>query len=113
MGLHCLMLLFSFSPVCSKLAGQQAFLSVKFIFFYGLAVFILGVYALLWQQIIKRMPLTTAYANKAVTVVWGMLWGWVIFNEKITLQKCIGAAIIVCGVTLYAFSGGKEVDAHE
>ena len=105
--LHALMLIFSLSPVCSKLAGQQPFLSFKFIFFYGLVILLLGIYALLWQQIIKRMPLTTAYANKAVTVVWGMVWGALLFQEDITPQKCIGAAIIVAGVMLYAFSDGK------
>ena len=105
--LHALMLIFSLSPVCSKLAGQQPFLSFKFIFFYGFVILLLGIYALLWQQIIKRMPLTTAYANKAVTVVWGMVWGALLFQEDITPQKCIGAASIVAGVMLYAFSDGK------
>ena len=84
--LHALMALFSLSPVCSKLAGQQDFLSVPFLVFYSLVIVILGVYALAWQQVIKRMPLTTAYANKAVTVVWGMVWGTLLFHETITPQ---------------------------
>ena len=83
-------------------------MSFKFVLFYGLVILLLGIYALLWQQIIKRMPLTTAYANKAVTVVWGMVWGALLFQEDITLQKCIGAAIIVVGVILYAFSDSKS-----
>lgn len=111
--LHGLMLLFSLSPVCSKLAGQQAFLSFRFCLFYGLVIVILGIYAILWQQVIKRMPLTTAYANKAVTVVWGMFWGAMLFNEQITLQKCLGAVVIVAGVILYAFSGQKEEESYE
>ena len=106
--LHVLMLIFSLSPVCSKLAGQQPFLSFKFVLFYGLVILLLGIYALLWQQIIKRMPLTTAYANKAVTVVWGRVWGALLFQEDITLQKCIGAAIIVVGVIVYAFSDSNS-----
>ena len=112
--LHALMFLFSLSPVCSKLAGRQPFLSVPFFVFYGLVIVILGVYALAWQQVIKRMPLTTAYANKAVTVVWGMVWGMILFEESITPQKVLGAAVIVAGVVLYAFSEpAKEADAHE
>jgi drug/metabolite transporter (DMT)-like permease len=109
--LHGLMLLFSFSPICSKLAGQQPLFSFRFFFFYGLVILILGIYAILWQQVIKRLPLTTAYANKAVTVVWGMLWGMVIFGEVITTQKVLGAAIIVGGILLYA-TADKEA-AHE
>lgn len=113
--LHALMFLFSLSPVCSKLAGCQPFLSVPFFVFYGLVVVILGVYALAWQQIIKQMPLTTAYANKAVTVVWGMVWGMLLFEESITAQKMLGAAAIVAGVVLYAFAEPeqKEENAHE
>ena len=111
--LHALMALFSLSPVCSKLAGQQDFLSVPFLVFYSLVIVILGVYALAWQQVIKRMPLTTAYANKAVTVVWGMVWGALLFHETITPQKIIGAVIIVAGIVLFAFSGTeKEENGH-
>lgn len=111
--LHALMFLFSLSPVCSKLAGRQAFLSLPFLVFYGLVIVILGVYALAWQQVIKRMPLTTAYANKAVTVVWGMFWGAMLFEETITPQKLLGAAVIVAGVVLYAFAEpAKEADEN-
>ena len=113
--LHALMFLFSLSPVCSKLAGRQPLLSLPFFFFYGLVIVILGIYALAWQQVIKRMPLTTAYANKAVTVVWGMVWGMLLFGESITPQKVLGAAVIVAGVVLYAFAEPeqKEESAHE
>lgn len=112
--LHALMLLYSLSPVCSKLAGRQPFLSLPFCIFYGLVIAILGVYAFVWQQIIKRMPLTTAYANKAITVVWGLVWGMLLFGETLTPQKILGAAVIVAGVVLYAFSDpAKEAQPNE
>lgn len=106
--LHLLMLAFSFVPVFSKLAGQHPFLSWGFILFYGLSLFILVVYAFGWQQVIKRMPLTAAYANKAITVVWGMVWGLLIFSEAITWQRVAGAAVIILGVVLYALPTNKE-----
>lgn len=109
--LHGLMLLFSFSPVFSKLAAQSEFFSLTFFVYYGLVLLLLGVYALAWQQVIKRMPLTTAYANKAITVVWGMIWGRIFFAEAITLQKLIGAAVIIAGVVLYAYAGQGENEA--
>lgn len=102
--LHILLLVFSFSPVFSKLAGRQPFLSKYNIIFYGLVLLILGIYAIFWQQIIKRIPLSTAYANRAITVVWGMLWGLWFFGEAITVQKLVGCAIVVAGVVLFAFS---------
>lgn len=106
--LHVLLAGFSLSPVCIKLAGQHPFLSWPFILLFGTSIFILGVYALGWQQIIKRMPLTAAYANKAVTVVWGLVWGVMLFNEVVTVQKPIGAGIIIVGILLYAIPSKEE-----
>lgn len=109
--LHVLLAGFSLAPVCIKLAGQHPTLSWPFILFYGTSIAILGVYAIGWQQIIKRMPLTAAYANKAVTVVWGMVWGALLFTERITIQKGIGAVIIIIGILLFAIPTKAEAAA--
>ena len=69
---------------------------------------IMVIYAVGWQQVIKRLPLTLAFANKAVTVVWGILWGAVFFRESITPGKLIGAAVIVAGVVLFVKADGEE-----
>lgn len=111
-ALHFLVMLFSLSSVCSKMASKEAFLSLKFCVYYGLVLTILGVYAIFWQQIIKRISLTAAYANKAVTVVWGLIWGILIFREQITFSKIAGCVLIVAGVILFAMSGGEKEEAH-
>jgi len=67
---------------------------------YATMIFILGVYAILWQQILKKLPLNVAYANKSVTLAWGMIFGSLIFNEKITVTNVIGAIIVLIGVIL-------------
>lgn len=64
-------------------------------------------YAIGWQQIIKRIPLTLAFANKSVTVIWGLIWGVVFYHEQITTCKVIGAILIINGIILYAFSGNQ------
>ena len=110
--LHLLLLLFSFAPVCSKLAGQYPVFSWPFLLFYGTALLVLGIYAIGWQQIIKRMPLTAAYANRAVAVVWGMIWGILIFSEQMSVQKGVGAAVIIAGVVLFALAQGREEAAN-
>ena len=69
---------------------------------------LLGLYAIGWQQIIKRLPLTTAFANKAVSIVWGMVWGILIFHEKITVGNIVGAALVISGVVLYAYADDKK-----
>lgn len=98
--LHLLLLFFSFCGVFSKLAAQNQFLSIKFCVFYGISIIILGIYALLWQQILKRFSLTTAFFNKAITIIWGMLWGLIFFNETITTNMIIGTIVVLLGVGL-------------
>lgn len=106
--LHILLLVFSLSSVCSKLAGREEIMSFKFMMMYGFVIMLLAVYAIFWQQIIKNMPLTAAYANRAITVLWGMLWGLIIFKEKITLGKVAGAALVIAGIILFALSDREE-----
>ncbi|MBO4901176.1 MAG: transporter [Lachnospiraceae bacterium] len=102
--LHILLAVYTLSGVCSKLAAQEAFLSFRFCAYYGGLLFLLGLYALGWQQIIKRLPLTVAYANKAVSVIWACIYGVLFFGEKITAGKIIGGAVTIAGVVLYALS---------
>lgn len=99
-NLNILLLVYSLGSVCSKIASKHEFLSLKFIFWYGLVVLILGLYAIFWQQIIKHLPLNTAYANKAVTIVWGILWGILFFKEAITWNMIVGAVVVIIGVVL-------------
>lgn len=101
LALNILLMFFSLGGIFSKLASKQSFLSLKFILCYGSLLFIMFVYAIGWQQIIKRLPLTMAYANRAVTIVWGIIWGLLFFNEKLNVGKIIGAVIVIAGVLLY------------
>ena len=96
--LHLILFLYSLESVCSKMAAAQEMFSFKFFLFYGLVLFFLFFYALAWQRILKYMPLTVAYANKGITIIWGMIWGAILFNETITLKTIIGGAIILAGI---------------
>ena len=110
--LHLMLMIYSLSGICSKKAAEVPFLSLKFCLYYGIVILLLGFYAIGWQQIIKRLPLTTAFANKAVTVVWGIVWGVVFFHEKITPGKLLGAAIVIVGVVLCVLSD-KQEESHD
>ncbi len=96
--------------ICSKMAGRHKFLSPKFIFFYGLLICILFVYAVIWQQVLKRLSLTVAYASKGVGIIYGMMWGVMIFNETITWNMIVGAVLVLIGVYIYIFSEIREGD---
>lgn len=101
LALHLLLLFYSLSSVLSKLAAAEPFLSLRFCLYYGGMFLILVVYALGWQQILKRLPLTVAFANKAVTLVWSMVFGALLFKEQIRLNQLIGCALAVAGVILF------------
>lgn len=111
--LHLLLMLYSVSGILSKLAAGVDFLSVQFVLFYAGMIAILGVYAIGWQQILRRMPLTSAFANKAVTIVWGIVWGVLFFSEPVTVPKIIGAALIMGGVVLFSYADSEDSDHTE
>ena len=106
--LHIVLLIYSAGTVCSKLAAGQEFMSLRFILFYGGVLLSLMIYAVAWQQVIKNLPLTTAFANKAVTLIWGLICGALIFHEKINVGKLAGAAVTAAGVILFVTSKDKE-----
>lgn len=98
--MHIGFLLYSFYTVTGKIAAKYDFLSFYFCLFYCALIAILFVYAILWQQVLKVIPLSFATANKAATIVWGMLWSFLFFKEEITLKKILGAVVIIAGIIL-------------
>lgn len=108
--LHIMLMVYSMSGICSKMASRQDLLSLRFILYYAGVIVLLAVYAVAWQQIIKRIPLTLAYANRAVTVVWGLVWGMIFFHEQVTVGKAVGAMLVVAGVVFYALADNKQSD---
>ena len=102
--LHISLIISSLSGVCSKIAANNEFLSLKFCFWYGMVLVLMFTYALIWQQILKRMPLTVAFANKPITLVWGFVWGKLIFGERITWNMILGGVVIFVGIYLVVSS---------
>ncbi len=98
-------LIYSVNSIVAKLASGEEF-GFAFLCFYGLEVLILGIYAILWQQIIKKFELSIAYANKAVTLIWAMIWGALLFKEQITFTKVGGILLVIIGIVI--LNGGKE-----
>ena len=94
-------LLYSIALVVAKFAGEQhPIYSAQAIGLYALAFVLFGCFALVWQQVLKRLPLTVAHANRAVTIVYGMIFGAVLFSETISLNMIVGALIIISGIVL-------------
>lgn len=99
--LHLLIGVYSLGSVFSKLAANCKVGSPLFFCLYGGVIATLGIYAVGWQQVIKHIPLTTAYVTKAVTVIWGMLFGIVFFHETIAIHQLFALMLIIYGVFLF------------
>ena len=104
LGLFGVFLIYSSSGIFTKSASRCEFLSFPYLAYLTGCVFVLGIYAALWQQIIKRMPVSDAYMLKGMTGFIGLAYAHFIFNEPITIANIIGTAIILLGITLYARS---------
>jgi len=97
-------LVYSCTSIFTKLSSLQTPLSLKYFIFLGCAVGVLAVYSILWQQIIKRMPISEAYMYKGTVLIFVLIISAVLFGEAITVCNIIGAAMIVGGIALFSKS---------
>lgn len=107
--LHLNILLFSFTGVLTKAASleynKNGFKSPLLYLFFFLMIANCGIYAFLWQKIIKRFDLSVAYANRTVYLVWSQIWAVLIFHENLTVNNIIGMLVVVIGVLVVQFYG--------
>lgn len=99
--------LYSCTSICSKLASGHSMLSWGFILFYGLSILVLMAYAVLWQQVLKRIELSEAYAFKPLSTIFSFLWAVLIFREQITWNMLVGAGLILTGIWVVNGEHGK------
>ena len=104
--LHLTLFLNSTTGVVSKFAGRAKFLSIRFFLLYTLLMMICISFAILWQQVLKRMSLTFAFMNKPITVIYSLLWGKFLFKEQVTPKMIIGAIVIMIGIVIGVSNDG-------
>ena len=98
--LQIVIAIYTLSTVCAKFASGQEFMSFQFILFYGMEMVILAVYAIVWQQLLKKFDVSIAYANKAMGLLWSIVWAILIFNDTITIKNVIGVLIVIIGTII-------------
>lgn len=103
-------LLYACVSLFTKYTSQQEFLSWRYICGLAGAIGVIGLYAVLWQQILKRIELSLAYMFKGTSIVFVMLLAHMIFGEQITWNNIIGAVIIILGIVLYAYPSERIAD---
>ncbi len=97
-------LIYACTYICMKMAAPHVFLSATYILWILGAIGVMGVYAYLWQQILARVPLSTAYMFKGTSLIFVLLLSLLLLGEGITWQNILGSTIIVSGIILYAKS---------
>lgn len=90
-------LIYSLVSICAKTASSQPTM-IRVCVFIGLEVLCLGIYAVLWQQVLKSFPLVTAMASKGVVVILNLIWAVLLFQEEISVLNIIGAIVIIVGI---------------
>lgn len=101
-------IIYTMAGVCSKYASSYDMFSLQFILIYCLEIVILGIYAVLWQQIIKRIDLFVAYANKGSSLLWSLLWAKLLFKESITISNILGIIVVMFGIILINTDSAKR-----
>jgi len=78
--------------------SENGLFSIRTFLWIGLALFILGIYAIFWQIIIRDIDLSIAYLNKSTVIIWTLCWGILFFNEILTLANIMGVIFIFFGI---------------
>ena len=97
-------LIYASVSLATKFASDQSFLSFSYIAGVACAVFIMALYAVVWQQIITYVELAFAYMFKGTSLIFILLFSYFFFGESITINNIIGTVIIISGIILFAKS---------
>lgn len=101
-------LIYACTSIFTKMASQSDFLSLPYVLWLAGTGGVMVGYAVLWQQIIKRMDLSVAYMFKGTSLLFVLLLSVMLFGETITVCNVIGAVLIVGGIVLYAQADEKS-----
>lgn len=106
--LQAVIIVYTLSSVMAKLASGQESFSIRFCLFYLAELFVLGLYALLWQQMIRKFELSVAYANRAMALLWSLVWAVIFFHDQVTVKNVIGVILVIIGTFIVNGENGTS-----
>ena len=106
--LQVVVIIYTLTSIVGRKAAGSELLSLEFILFYGLDIVILGIYAICWQQMIKKFDLSVAYANRAMAILWTAVWARFIFKDTIGIKQLIGILVVMIGTVVVNLEQPKE-----
>ena len=86
----------------------KVLLEWRFVGVVSLMIFSLGLYAFIWQRLIKGTKIAVVYANKSSSILWGQLAAVVLFREHVAWEGLLGLFIIFTGIILVNTSDDKR-----
>ena len=108
--LQAIIVIYTISGIMAKFASAGETME-NILLFFGLDLMFLGIYAICWQQMIKIFPLSVAYANRAMALLWSAVWAKIIFGEEIGFKQMAGIALVILGTLI--INTEKEEDGNE
>ena len=99
--------IFPLSSVFMKMASANNHLLIKMILFC-LSIGVLGIFSILWQKLLQNVDLVKAYIFKSTTIIWSVIYGVLLFSEKVTINMILGMIITTIGVIITILGGKYE-----
>lgn len=99
-GLFLATLLQSAASLFMKLASSEGGFTSLCLFYYGVSLLCLGVYAVAWQLLLEKMQLSVAYLSNGLLYVFMFIWATVIFRENVSFGQIAGCAVILSGIVV-------------
>ncbi len=93
---------YSLEPILAKVTSKYELCDWRFYAGIASVVFVLGIYAIAWQQILKKVELSMAYMFKGLSIIFVLLLSFFLFQDNISPQNIIGSLIIIGGIILFA-----------
>ena len=109
--LQAIVIIYTINSIIAKFATGADVFSFKFFLYYGAEILVLGIYAICWQQMIKRFDLSVAYANRSMAILWTALWSIIIFKETLSLKQVIGILLVLIGTIVVNLKTGEEAQS--
>lgn len=66
----------------------------------ALMFLILGLYAVVWQMLIKNAQIAVIYANKSSYLLWAQAAAILFFGERLNAANVVGICVIFSGIML-------------
>ena len=87
---------------------MQTFLSAFYFFCFCGIIFVLGIYAILWQQILRIIPISVAMANKPIALILSLVWAALFFGEQFSLKMIGGIFLVLLGSFIVGLEVSRE-----